>query len=349
MPHCSACGSEVSDDHNFCPNCGAPLSPQALGSVPPVSTGPPAPIPPPEEKPRTGRKVLVAVIIAIILVAALAVILIPTGSPSQTVTLVSPAGCPLTNSSATVSAPNPNYDVQQVMVFAQSFTALAFNVTAVAQCDSAGYGPAYLLNGLSNSGYWYQVGINWNWPLQSGGYTPGFGFVSEGWAPGGITRSPTSESFSGPVNQGDTIELSLSFSNGQVQASAVDLNTGSTGSTTYPADRGTEFIGSQQQESSLRFSFATQGYFTGLMTEWYHVSANYPAAQDQVTYSENSTAVGSATFGVGEWNVTGGGQTSVFEDTANDGLPVTLGSQLQQFTLGGYTVSADSFEFVTGA
>jgi hypothetical protein len=40
-------------------------------------------------------------------------------------------------------------------------------VTAVAQTDaSSGYGPAYLLNGLTDKGYWYQVGLAWNWGHQ---------------------------------------------------------------------------------------------------------------------------------------------------------------------------------------
>ena len=293
MPQCPSCQSEVSDDHSFCPRCGSALSPQPVSAVPPPEAGTPGPVPLPEERPRSRLRFIAAVLIVFILVAAVTFTLLPLALPVHT-SSIAPVGCPSAGSSTTtttVAAPSPGYDVQQVMAFAQTFTKLAFNVTAVAQCDTNGYGPAYLLNGLSDTGSWYQVGINWDWPLQSGGYTPGFGFVSEGWAPGGATHSPPSESFTGSVHEGDTIELSLSFSNDQVIASAVDLNTGANGSTTHPADRGTSFIGSEQQQSSPRFSFATQGYFTGLMTEWYHVSPNYPAAQDQVTYSESANPI----------------------------------------------------------
>ncbi|MGA2199413.1 MAG: hypothetical protein ABSG45_05695, partial [Nitrososphaerales archaeon] len=66
------------------------------------------------------------------------------------------------------------YDEQIGMTFTQSFTSLEYNVTAVAQTDPAlDTGPGYLLNGLSNTGYWYQVGLSWNW---SPGQTPGTGF-----------------------------------------------------------------------------------------------------------------------------------------------------------------------------
>ena len=63
------------------------------------------------------------------------------------------------------SAPSPaNYDEQIGITFAQSFNSIAYNVTALAQSDTDGYGPAYLLNGLSDGGYWYQIGISSLWP-----------------------------------------------------------------------------------------------------------------------------------------------------------------------------------------
>jgi len=251
----------------------------------------------------------------------------------------------------TASAPYPDYDVQEVMAFTQSYSQLGFNVTAVAQCDANGYGPAYLLNGLSNTGYWYQVGMTWDWPLQSGGYVSGFGFVSEGWAPGGVSRSPSTTPFSGAVNQNDTIELDLYFSGGNIVASARDLNTSASASITYSANRANTFVGLQEQQSHVRFSFATRGYFTGLMTEWYHVSPNATGPAQGVVYSETTNPVASATVGVGEWNFTASGPVPVFSNVANGGNPVDLGTQpylVQQFTLTGFVLSVNAYEFVTG-
>ncbi|MDA4124063.1 MAG: hypothetical protein OK438_01240 [Thaumarchaeota archaeon] len=293
-----------------------------------------------------------AAVLIVLLVVALAVFAAnPHASQVSSNTTVQ-TGCPsTTNSSGNVTAPNPSYDVQELMGFAQSYSRLEVNVTAVAQCDANGYGPAYLLNGLSNTGYWYQVGINWNWPLQTGGYSPGFGFVSETWAPGGLTRAPATSALTGTVNNGDTVELSLSFTGGRLVAFAHDLNTGANGSSSYPARAATIFVGTEAQQSHSRFSFATQGYFTGLMTEWYHVNASENGVEQKVTYSENTTAIASATLGVGEWNFTVPAPSSVFTAAANNGNPIDLGAkpyQLQQFTLNGYTVTADAYEFSTG-
>jgi hypothetical protein len=288
--------------------------------------------------------------IIVLLVVVSVVIAISSFYPSRSINTLT--NCPPSPASSTfVTAPNPNYDAQEVMVFTQSYSQLEFNVTAVAQCDSDGYGPSYLLNGLTNTGYWYQVGIDWNWPLQNGGYNSGFGFVSEAWAPGGLTRSPPSVAFSGTVNQGDTIGLSLTFSDGRVVASAMDLDTGASGSTSCPARTATMFVGSQAQQSQPRFSFATEGYFTGLMTEWYHVSPSYAGPERSVAFSESTVSIASATLAVGEWNLTAATPSSVYSDLAANGNPIDFGAQpnqLQQFVLNGFTLSADAYEFVTG-
>jgi hypothetical protein len=223
------------------------------------------------------------------------------------------------------------------MAFAQSYSQLEFKVTAIAQCDANGYGPAYLVSGLSNTGYWYQVGLNWDWPLQTGGHISGFGFISEAWAPGGLTHSSASTRFSGTVNPNDTVELSLSFNRGAVVASAWDLNTKASASANYPAHGATSFVGSQAQQSPSAFSYETQGYFTGLMTEWYHASPNYTGPEQEVTYS-GTTPITSATLGVTEWNLTTSVPVPVFSTVANDGIPIDFGiqpNQLQRFTLNG--------------
>lgn len=342
---CPNCLTEVEEDHRFCPNCGTQLVYPASGAVPPSPEGTPTP----PERPRQPGLRLAAVILVVVLIAlaSLFFVLPSTASPRTTSNAV--VGCPSAPSgSTTVSAPTPEYDAQQVMLYSQSYSRLAVNVTAVAQCDANGYGPSYLLNGLTNAGYWYQVGVDWNWPIQSGGYAPGFGFVSEAWAPSGFTGSSPYVAFSGPVNSGDIVKLSLTFSGGQVVASATDLNTSATGSKSYPSRSSSEFIGTEAQSSQPRFSFATQGYFTGLMTEWYHVDPNNSGSQEKVTYSSDTPIV-SATFGISEWNFSSNPPSTLLATVANGGVPVTLSTQPQQFVLSGYTLAASSDEFVTGA
>ena len=350
MTTCPKCQREVSIGADFCPFCGARLHPAPASAVYPKGWSE-TPLP---EQPTRSRSRVAAAIVIIAMLVGLSVLVVALPYASQTPAInIAPASCPPTPTSPNVvSAPTPNYDVQEVMAFTQSYSQLQVNVTAVAQCDVNGYGPSYLLNGLTNTGYWFQVGINWNWPLQSGGYVSGFGFVSEQWAPGGVTRSPPSAEFSGTVNQGDVISLSLSFSGGEVVASALDLNTSATGSMHYPARSASEFVGSQAQQSQSRFSFATQGYFTGLMTEWYHVTSRGNAQGQKVTYSEGGAEITSATLGVGEWNFTTSSPGSVFSAVANNGNPVDFGARpntLQQFTLNGYSMAADSHEFTTGS
>lgn len=354
MPHCPVCSSEVVDPSaRFCPVCGADLQPPAPSAAPATAAAAVGPSASEERVPprrsRAKRIVAAAVILAVLLaVAAYAVL--PAAPPGHTVatTTSPPALCRgAAGEQTTVAAPVPDYDLQSVMIFNQSVSELEFNVTAIAQCDSSGYGPSYLLNGLSNSGFWYQVGVNYDWPLQPSGYQPGFYFVSEAWAPGGVTRAPVSIPFSGSVNSGDVVELNLTLGGGAVVTSARDLNTSATGSMSYP-DQGTFFVGLAQQQSSRRFSFATQGYFTGLMTEWYHVNASGNVPQRAVVYSETLGNITAASLGVAEWNFTGATPGSVFSAVANGGSPVVLTGTLQNFTLNGYSVAADAHRFVTG-
>jgi hypothetical protein len=149
------------------------------------------------------------------------------------------------------------------------------------------------------------------------------------------------------VNSGDVIELNLTLGGGSVATFARDLNTSATGSMSYP-DQGTFFVGLAQQESSPRFSFATQGYFTGLMTEWYHVDPGGNTPQQAVVYSETLGNITAASLGVAEWNFTGASRGTVFSAVANGGSPVLLTGTLQSFALNGYAIAADAHHFVTG-
>ena len=133
------------------------------------------------------------------------------------------------------------FDEQLGITFTQSFTSLEYNVTAVEQTDpTLDTGPAYLLNGLSNNGYWYQVGLSYNW---GPGQNPGTGFDMnyEVFDSFGNSIYPTQgggiSSFSGPVNQGDTVVLNLYFgTSGQVAMIAEDLNTASYAEQTFSAE-----------------------------------------------------------------------------------------------------------------
>jgi hypothetical protein len=136
------------------------------------------------------------------------------------------------------------YDEQVGVTFAQDFYGLAFNVTAVAytdpQWDASGVGPAYLVNGLTNLGYWYQVGLSYNWPHQSGGVNPGFNMSYEVFRSDGVSIDPYNgggglQNFTGTVHPGDFVLLSLSFSSSFVVMRAMDWQTRAVSSHSYPA------------------------------------------------------------------------------------------------------------------
>jgi hypothetical protein len=239
------------------------------------------------------------------------------------------------------------YDVQIGMTFTQSFTSIEYNVTAVEQTDpSLGDGPAYLLNGLSNSGYWYQVGVSWDW---SPGSTPGTGFDMnyEVFDSAGKSVLPPNGAggvlaFSGPVNDGDTILLDLYFSNStkSVVMLAEDTDTGASASESYSSVDSTFFVGLPQSVAN------TNGFFTGLMTEWYH-GAPYFADEAEVVYSNPHSALSSAWMWMDEFNANS--LQGIF--AANTSAPISYGdpTKLQEFSFNGTTEYSDAYEFITGS
>jgi len=211
----------------------------------------------------------------------------------------------------------------------------------VAQSDAQGFGPGYILNGLTNVGYWYQVGVAFDWPYQKGGYDAGFSFLYEAFNSSGTSVFPSGgggglDNFSGNVNNGDVVLLQLSFSNGQVSYRAHDWDTGADANQSFPAF-GSTFVG-------LGSSSGENGFFSGLMTEWYHVNPYY-GSEAEVTYSNSTTRLSSATLWVDEFNVNS--TRSLFGSSRN--YSFSNPDQLRLFSLDGATEYANAYTFVTGS
>ncbi len=240
-----------------------------------------------------------------------------------------------------------NYDVQLGITFTQSFTSIEYNVTALAQTDpSLGTGPAYLVNGLSNAGYWYQVGVSWDW---SPGDTPGTGFDMsyEVFDTMGNSIFPADgqggvEAFSGPVKAGDIILLDLYFSSAtnNVVMLADDTDTGASASETYPSMGATYFTGLPD------FVANSNGYFTGLMTEWYH-GLPYFTNENSVVYFNPHSDLTSAWMWMDEFDANN--NATVFASNTTSPISFTHPAALQGFSFNGTTEFADASEFVTGA
>lgn len=328
---CPVCHGELQASSSFCPYCGTRLdwsSSARTGSAPSKHVG--------------TAIGLIALLVAGSLFASGVLVPLVTRlyDDARNVVLnlicLDPALCP--NSSFPTTAGKATYDQQLAMIFAQNFNALNYNVTAMPQTDSSGYGPAYLLNGLSDTGYWYQVGLAYNWPLASGnGYDSGFHFIWEVFTPNGTTRNPVLSKVPDNVNPGDTVGLRLSFSGGSdmVTTYAVDYNTGAYSSNSYTAGGGTIFVGSSGA-SSTRTP-------TSLMTEWYHPSPS-ETSMKQVTYSSNFQ-VSKAWICIGEY-VPPNPNSLVYSQCTGSAL--TLTSQLQNYSYHGLITYASQYEFQTG-
>jgi len=239
------------------------------------------------------------------------------------------------------------FDEQLGLTFTQNFTSIEYNVTVAEQTDpTLGGGPAYLLNGVSNMGYWYQVGVSWNW---APGSIPGTGFDMsyEVFDNSGNSVFPSNgqgglQGFSGPVNPGDVVLLNLYFSSStqSVVMLAQDAFTGASALESYSGVGATYFVG-------LPDSIADQnGYFTGLMTEWYH-GLPYYANEAGVIYSNSAFSPSSAWMWMDEFNSQS--FQSVFSANATSPADYAATTALQEFSYNGTTEYSDAHEFVTGA
>lgn len=260
-------------------------------------------------------------------------------NPLEVLPTSSSVSNPMPFSSST--APPINYDEQVAITLTQNFADLAYNVTAVAQNDTYGYGPSYLLNGLSNSGYWYQVGLSYDWPHQDGGYNPSFNMLFQVYSAEGsvfpIQGGSGSDSYSGPVNNGDTVLLHLYFSDSNVIMYSYDWNTGANASEKYTAGKATLFMGDKTARAN------EFGFFTGLMTEEYYTSPYYGNEQF-VTYSNSNVSVSSAWMWIDEI----ASNKNLFYQCSSSPVVFDNSHQLHEFSTNGATEYADAYDFYTG-
>ncbi|MDH2900246.1 MAG: hypothetical protein PXY39_04685 [archaeon] len=242
-----------------------------------------------------------------------------------------------------------NYDEQVYLDFNESFSSLQYNVTATQQNDSSGFGPLYVLNGRTNTGYWYQTGLAWNFAHSTlNGHYKGFYFFYQVWNvssrhsvyPNNFGTSaliPLSQVYSG-----DFILLSLSFSYGDVILGLHDWNTDASNQTSYQAFGAAKFVG------------GLYSFFTGIMMEWYHVNPLF-CLQSKVTFSSEAP-VASAWIWIDEWNFTNiplGDRFNAAYDHEllfNSGRffhPPTVTSIAESFSYLGTTAYANAYDFDT--
>jgi parallel beta-helix repeat protein len=242
------------------------------------------------------------------------------------------------------SLPLCAYDEQLSLTFTQNFTSIAYNVTAVQQVDSYGYGPAYLLNGVTDKDYWYQVGVSFDWPYGNGGYVAGFQLSYEVWNNEDGSIFPSNgggglENFNGSVNNGDNILLTLNFSSGDVVMKAYDWSTGASAEVTYTAVGASRFLG------ETGGPYDAEGYSTSLMTEWWHPYAYY-GGEARVVYNQSTLAISSGWLWADELSPMKG-PFLLFSNQQYTSF--SNSTQLEYFSTNGASETASGYQFITGA
>ena len=198
-------------------------------------------------------------------------------------------------------SPKGYYDEQQWLDFGQNHAYLTYNVTANVFTDTFGFGPGYILNGLSDKGYWYQVGVAYNWIGNGSLPSPsnnGFRLFYEVWdakantsvypsgGGGGIAK------LTGNATTGDKFLLSLFFTaDGKVLMSVRDWNSGALGSTEYPSFGAQSFIGFQPK-------FGTHP--SSLLMEWNH-ALPYDCKSIKAEFSTVGKGITSGWLVTDEW------------------------------------------------
>lgn len=233
------------------------------------------------------------------------------------------------------------YIEQILLSFKQNFPSLSYNVSAIEQCGSEGGGPAYLLNGLSDAGYWYQVGLSWRWGYPTTTIHPGFNAIFAVYAPNGTEVFLSGEKRTVlddiVVNQGDNVLLSLFFSGGNVALYVYDWNTGSAAEESFPSPGATQFAGTPNGYGN------SKGYFTGLMTEQYHASLYYGGEQE-VTYRNSNNRLSSAWAVIDEISY----PSFVTQFISYSSIVYVSPFQFQNFTSNGALETSNASELITG-
>jgi hypothetical protein len=175
------------------------------------------------------------------------------------------------------------YDQQQSLAYATPNlgNSISIQVPAITQpSDILEGGQSYLLNGLTNTGYWYQWGVGEDdYPNLPTGE---FYMVYEVFNPNSTLQSPSSyvEFSGGSVNEGDEILLTMQIESGQVVMTATDEDTGATAHYSYNTEGATQFIGTPNGPAN------NKGFFTGLMSEQYFTKPTwYRLGTQIVTYT----------------------------------------------------------------
>lgn len=155
------------------------------------------------------------------------------------------------------------YDYQSGETFLGNFSSLSYNVLVSNQTNDFGKGQGYLLNGVTNKGYWYQVGIAYNWSTHGTEHNSGFSMLSYLEF---ITEINVT-SLGADARRGDAVLLEMNIQNDTVHLKVHDWNTNVSKTVMLPAFNATYFVGGPYINGINNGTADKSGHFTGLMTE----------------------------------------------------------------------------------
>ena len=121
---------------------------------------------------------------------------------------------------------------------------------------------------------------------------------------------------------------------------AEDTDTRAFASLSYPSMGGVDFVGLPGSIANVN------GFFTGLMTEWYH-GVPYYADEAEVIYSNYKSALSSGWMWTDEFNANT--FATIFSANTPGTVSYTNPTMLQEFSYNGTTAYSDAYEFITGA
>lgn len=223
-----------------------------------------------------------------------------------------------------------------MLSFREDAPNVRFNVTAVEQCGLNGSGPLYSVVGLTDTGYWYSVGLAWNWPSSFGPLT-----VSDGpWAlyavygASGLVFEVANRLSN--VGDQDVVLLELSFSRDLVNMHVKDWNSSTADEETYSAFGAASFVGNLNSPSS-------NGFFSGMATRQYYNGPHF-GGHRMVTYKGSSARI-SSWMRIVEYDYPGK-SANLFDSYGSYSYDDPY--IFQNLTSNGAFVASNAYGFVTG-
>ncbi len=184
------------------------------------------------------------------------------------------------------TTPQNNVNEQIGITFFDNTKSMDYYITAISNTDANGYGSAFILNGVTDKGDWFQFGLSYNFSTTTEGFLVQTAILPK--------IQPDSENCSAmkmsvinmpiKITTGDKIELKMYIKGGKVFVAAKNITKGGEqANASFDADGATTFLGDKSLDEHGTV-------FTGLMTESWHASLERNAVGTQTYVPASPTS-----------------------------------------------------------